>query len=150
MSVARHEASHAACAILLGRRVEHTWREIGLTQPGDTVGQARIPVGEQIEMSQLAICLIGYMSENEPGWPPDYEDACGERREALGKVIHLLEVNREAYEACVEIVRDMLADTDLFIPLRDAIERALGVVPRLEAEDIEALAAIHLQEQEAA
>jgi hypothetical protein len=42
-----------------------------------------------------------------------------------------------------ELVRDMLTDTE-FTPLRDAIERALTAVPRPEAEDIEALAAIHL------
>ena len=63
-------------------------------------------------------------------------------------MIRLLGVNREAYEACIEMARDMLADTHLFTPLRDAIERALTAVPRLEAEDIEALAAILLPTKE--
>jgi hypothetical protein len=45
------------------------------------------------------------------------------------------------------LTRDMLAEPD-FIRLRDAIARALAAVPRLEAKDIEALAAIYLPEEE--
>jgi hypothetical protein len=143
MSTERHEASHAACAILLGRCVEHVERNPGLTRVGEELGHAWIPVGDRIELSQLAICLVGYTSVNTPGWPPSYEDACTENLEALGKVITILGVDEQAYDATVELVSDMLADQD-FKRLRDAIARALSAVPRLEAEDIQALCAIHL------
>ncbi len=67
MSTAVHEASHVAAAIMLGRVVDHVWVEVGHTLPGDTLGQARIPVGERIEASQIPVCVIGYMSEDTPG-----------------------------------------------------------------------------------
>jgi hypothetical protein len=138
MSTARHEASHCAAAILLGRVVDHTWRTSGRSWPGETIGHARIPVAERIEMSQLVIALIGYLSTGAPDWPPSYEDAREEQREALRIVIRRLGVDAETYGEVVEFCRDLLLDPD-FIRLRDAIERALNAVPRLEREDIEAL-----------
>jgi hypothetical protein len=147
VSPAIHEASHAACAIMLGRPVEHLWRETGHTLPGETLGHARIPIGERIELSQLPIALIGYMSTDARGWPPKFEDACNEDLEALATIIRSLGVTREAYQSCIELARDLLADPD-FIRLRDTIARALTAVPRLEREDIEALAAIHLPDRE--
>jgi tripartite-type tricarboxylate transporter receptor subunit TctC len=89
-------------------------------------------------LSQVPICLIGYMSVNTPGWPPTYEEALDTELEALGTVLLRLGVTREAYGQLVELTRDMLVDPE-FTRLRDAIARALTVVPRLEHEDIEAL-----------
>jgi hypothetical protein len=122
VSPAIHEASHAACAIMLGRPVEHLWRETGHTLPGETLGHARIPIGERIELSQLPIALIGYMSTDARGWPPNFEDACNEDLEALATIIRSLGVTREAYQSCIELARDLLADPD-FIRLRDTIAR---------------------------
>jgi hypothetical protein len=59
MSVEVHEASHCAAALLLGRRVEHVWREVGHSLVGDTVGQCKAPIGDRIEASQVPIAVIG-------------------------------------------------------------------------------------------
>ena len=53
----------------------------------------------------------------------------------------------EVYEQLVELARDMLADPDV-MRLRDALARALRRAPRLEREDVVALAAIHKPESE--
>ncbi len=54
------------------------------------------------------------------------------------------------YKEVVGLVRDVLADED-FRRLRDAIARALSAAPRLEREDLTALAAIYpIREQETA
>jgi hypothetical protein len=138
VSVHVHEASHVAAAVMLGRPVDHVWIETGHTLPGDTIGSARIPVGERVESSQVPICLVGYMSEDEPDWPPRFEDAHDEKLEALGIVIGFLGLSEELYDELVGIARDMLADPD-FVRLRNSIARALAAVPRLEREDVEAL-----------
>ena len=65
-----HEASHAACAIWLGRDVESIWRTDGLAFGGETVGLCRAPIADQLEVSQVVICVAGYLSEGEVGWPP--------------------------------------------------------------------------------
>ena len=137
MSTEVHEAGHVACAILLGRRVDYTWRETGHALVGEELGHARIPIDKR-EISQVAICLVGYLTTAEAGWPPDYEQARDEMRERLGLVVRRLGLSRDVYEQLVELTRDVLVDPD-FIRLRDAIARALTVVPRLECEDIEAL-----------
>jgi hypothetical protein len=54
-------------------------------------------------------------------------------------------VTEAIYRDLVDITRDLLADPD-FLRLRNAIARALHYVPRLEREDVEALARIHLPE----
>jgi hypothetical protein len=143
MTVALHEAAHATAAIMLGRHVEHVERNPGLTLVGEELGHCLAPIDGEIEVSQVALCLIGYMAEDRDGWPPPYEQARTEKLESLGVVLGALGVTPEAYEASVELVRDMLVDPD-FTRLRDAIARALGAAPRLEAEDLEALRAIHL------
>ena len=90
------------------------------------------------------------MGDDQEGWPPPYELARTEQRERLGIVIRRLGVDEDDYNEVVELVRDMLADED-FQRLRDAIARALSAAPRLEREDIEALAAIYpIKEQETA
>lgn len=148
MSTAIHEASHAAAALTLGRPVDWVWRTDGLELNGDVVGQCRSPLrGRRIEASQVVIALAGYWSEREPNWPPSWPDAREEKREALGFVLAELRATEQIYQDLVEITRDMLADPD-FIRLRDAIARALRHVPRLEREDIEALARIHLPDRE--
>jgi hypothetical protein len=128
---------------LLGRDVDHTWVAPGIVLPGETLGHARIPIGKRIEPSQLVICLIGYMSENTPDWPPDFEAACTEELEGLWLVMLRLDADEERYYKTVEFCRELLEDPD-FIRLRDAIARALGAVPRLERETIERLAAIYI------
>ena len=138
VSTAIHEAAHIASAIMLGRHVDHPTLTVGHTLPGEELGHARIPIREEVEASQVVVCLAGYMSENRDGWPPSYEDALDERREALGLVLLDLGATEQQYEQLIELTRDLLADED-FIRLRDAIARALSVAKRLEREDIEAL-----------
>ena len=137
-STAIHEASHCAAAWLLNRDVAYTWIEPGIVLPGETAGHARIPIREEVEPSQVVVCLAGYLSENRAGWPPSYEDALDERREALGLALLDLGATEEQYEQLIELTRDLLDDED-FIRLRDAIARALSIAKRLEREDIEAL-----------
>jgi hypothetical protein len=147
VSAERHEAAHAACAIMLDRRVDHVLVEPGHAWVGEQLGQARIPVADRIEPSQVVLCLVGYMSEDTPGWPPSFEDALDEDREALGTVLLRLGANERAYKASVELAHAILADPD-FQRLARAIERVLHRVPHLDAADIEALAAIHLPDKE--
>jgi hypothetical protein len=148
MSTSIHEASRAAAAIMLGRPVEYVWRETGHALVGDEVGQCRAPIPDEVQCRELVVSLIGYLSEHESNWPPPYERAREERREALATVIRVLHIDERVYEELVELTHAMLSDPD-FIRLRDAIARALSRVPRLEREDIEALAAIHLPEEQA-
>ena len=147
VSTAVHEASHAAAAIMLGRHIDHVLVEPGHTWPGEQTGHAGVRIGDRVELSQVPICLIGYLSVGRPGWPPPFEAALDERLEALGTVLLRLGVTEEAYEELVALTRELLADRD-FTRLRNAIARALSRVPRLEAEDVEALAAIHPPDKE--
>ena len=137
-----HEASHAACAIALSRQVVHVEREQWHVLPGEQLGHCLAPIGERLELSQVPLCLIGYLSEGRPGWPSPWPDCLDEPLEGLGRVLTVLGVDEEDYAALVALTRDILADPD-FRRLRDAIARALAAVPRLEREDIEALAAIY-------
>jgi hypothetical protein len=85
--------------------------------------------------------------EHVPDWPPPWPDCLTERREALGRVLRALGASEKTYEMCVDLARDMLTDPG-FIRLRDAIARALHQVPRLEREDIEALARIYSSDRD--
>ena len=87
--VAIHEASHCAAAIMHGRWVDHTWRLVGHSLPGEMRGHARIPIDDRVEASQMVVALIGYMSTGAPDWPPKYEDACTEKLEALRRITRL-------------------------------------------------------------
>jgi HK97 family phage prohead protease len=80
--------------------------------------------------------------ESVDDWPPSYAEAKSERREALGLRIRHLSVDEAEYEELIAIARDLLADPD-FQRLHPAITRALHRVPRLENQDIEALARIY-------
>jgi hypothetical protein len=149
-NVCKHEASHAAAAIALGRDVAYIERDTGATRVGERLGHARIPVDGPIEPSQLVVCLAGYMGDGGEGWPPPWPDALDEPRERLGIVIRRLSLTEADYNEVVGLVRDVLADED-FRRLRDAIARALSAAPRLEREDLAALAAIYpIREQETA
>jgi hypothetical protein len=146
VSVEVHEASHAAAAIMLGREVESVWRTEGLAFAGEMIGHCGVPI-DRLEASQVVICTIGYMSEDKAGWPPSWPDALEEPLEALGRVLTLLGATKKTYEQLVEIARSML-DDPAFIRLRDAIARALHRCPHLEAEDVQALAAIYQPREE--
>jgi hypothetical protein len=137
-----HEASHAAMAIFLGRPVAYTWRTSGHGWPGETLGHARCPVGERVEASQLPIALCGRMATGEADWPPTFEQAKTEPLEALASVLHLLRLSEDQYDRLVALTARILA-RPAFKELQSAIARALGTVPRLEAEDIEAIARAH-------
>jgi hypothetical protein len=142
MSTAVHEASHAAAAILLGRRVERLEREGGFAWPGEQLGFAKVPI-DRLDASQVVVQLVDYLSENRDGWPPPWPDCLDEPLEALGTVITMLGLTEERYAELVELARDLLDAPD-FVALRDGIARVLVVVPRLEAEDIAALKSIYL------
>lgn len=72
--VCRHEASHAAVAITLGRRVAHLERDPGDVLAGKQLGHARIPLDERIDVSQVPIAIAGYLSEGHENWPPLWPD----------------------------------------------------------------------------
>lgn len=146
MSTAIHEASHAAAAVLMDRAVEFVEVHPGLALAGEELGRARVPLGVSIEANRVPLCLIGYMSEGEPGWPPPWPACLEEPREALGVVLRALGADQDRYEKSIQVTRQLLREPD-FIRLRDAFARALSRVPRLEAEDIATLAAIHLEQQ---
>ena len=57
--VCRHEASHCAVALALGRDVAYVERDTGSTWVGERLGHCRIPIDGSIEPSQLFICLAG-------------------------------------------------------------------------------------------
>jgi hypothetical protein len=140
---AKHEASHVVCARMLGRRVEYVEREVGFAWPGEQLGFARVPIGERLEVSQVVVCLVGYLSENRDNWPPPWPECLDEPLEGLGMVLVMLGVTEERYSELVDLARNMLVDSK-FVQFRDSLARALTAVPRLEREDIEALASIYL------
>jgi hypothetical protein len=115
-----------------------TYGEAGHALVGDEVGRCRAPITDEVQCREVVVSLIGYLSENKPGWPPTYAEACEERLEALATVMRVLHIDERVYEELLEVTREMLRDPD-FIRLRDAIARALTAVPRLERSDIEAL-----------
>jgi hypothetical protein len=137
----RHEASHCAMALYLGRDVEDVWVTTGLSHVGEQVGGCHIPVGDEIEHTQPLVCLAGYLSESEPGYPPPWPDCLADSRESLGLVLLKLRATEEAYAKSVQLTRIILEDED-FIHLRDRIARALSQVPHLDREAIQSLAKI--------
>jgi hypothetical protein len=143
--VAVHEASHAAVALALGRKVAHIEREVGWVDPGEQAGHARVPIGDRFEASQVPICLAGYASTGRADWPPDYEQAQEEDLEGLSLVLKALRVTPEIYNEMVELTRDVLADPRV-IELRDALARALDAVPTLYESEINEIAAAIIPE----
>jgi hypothetical protein len=133
-----HEASHVAMALWLGQRVEWVRVDGDIRFPGEVAGEARIPIGSEVEPSRVAICLAGYLSTGEPGWPPSWPEALCEKREALNVVLKLLHADQEQYGRSVALTRDVLANSD-FLRLRDAVARALRRVPHLTGADVEAI-----------
>jgi hypothetical protein len=140
MTVELHESAHASAAIWMRRQVEYVERYPGHFLPGETMGHCRAPIGGGVEASQMVIALAGYLAEGRADWPPDFERARSERLEGLGRLIEILDLDRDEYGSLVAVTREVLADAD-FQRLRGAIERALHRVPRLEEQDIQALAA---------
>jgi hypothetical protein len=143
-STAWHEAAHTAACIWLRRPVEHVWVTPGLAFPGEEIGHCRAPVPrtDGIQARDLAVSLVGYWAEGEPGWPPTYAEAREEKLEAIATLIRVLRLKRSQYEALVDETREMLEHPE-FKRLQGAIARALVRVPRLEAEDVEALCRAH-------
>ena len=137
LSTEAHEANHAAMALWIGRTVNYVERASGHAWAGEDLGFCHCPIGGRLDPSQIAICIAGRMGQ--PDWPPEYAKAREEPLEGLGMVIGRLSLSEEAYDGIVGVVREIMDDPD-FQALRDAIARALVVVPRLEAEDIARLA----------
>ena len=145
---ARHEASHAsACVWFGGRPPEFVSRTTGHGWPGEEVGRCYAPIIDEIGCRDVVVALVGDSSEDAPDWPPAFDDARKEKREALATLIRVLHLTEEVYSELVTAARELLDDDD-FCRLRDALARALHRVPRLEREDIEALACIYRPEQE--
>lgn len=138
MSVEVHEAAHAAACVWLQRPVEYVQRESGHAFPGEEIGHCRAPVADGVQARDLGVALIGYLAEAAPGWPPPFEEARHEKREALATLIRVLGVDEEQYDQFVALTRSLL-DEPAFKRLQYALARALAACPRLEAEDIEAL-----------
>ena len=135
-----HEAAHAAAAIVLGRRVESVEMTVGHTERDEQMGAAIVPLPEETPLSQLPIVLVGYWSEaGIRGWPPPFEKARTEDLESLDLILLHLGLDEESYDAVVAYTRDTLLTDSDYLKLRDAIHRALRVVPRLEERDLDAL-----------
>ncbi len=135
---ARHEAGHAAAALMLGRKVE----EIEVTVGGlDTFyGRTRMEVADDFE--DVVIRLVGYLAEGVApvAWPPDYEDALDEEREGLGPLLRTLGVPREAYRALCDAALRLAADTE-FRRRVSVLASALGACPVLSGEQVAGLLA---------
>jgi hypothetical protein len=145
--VALHEAGHCAAALRLGRRVAYVMRETGPVERGESMGECRVPIENyEVHPSQLVIALVPYLLEWRTDWPPTYKFACAERLEALGRIIATLELHPVNYEKCVDLARTLVCDRT-FLRLRREIARALVASPRLEAEDVQRLADIHLRQE---
>ena len=140
MSVEEHEAAHAGMAVWLQRPVAYVWRDVGSALPGETVGHVRAPIQDKVEPSQLAIAIVGYMAEGDPDWPPPYDEACTERLEALGKIIEILDLDRDQYDRIVAVTKEILDDPD-FRRLVHTIARAHAACPRLDAQAVRELTA---------
>lgn len=138
LSTEIHEANHAATALWIGRTVNYVERAAGHVFAGEDLGFCHCPIGDRLDGTQIAICISGRMGL--PDWPPPFEQACVEPREGLNLVIERLGLTEEAYDGIVAVVREIHEDPD-YQALRDVIAKALVVVPRLEAEDINRLAA---------
>ena len=138
--IALHEASHAAMTLWVRRPVAHIWIDTGFTEPGETAGFCMSPIPGDIEVDQLMIAVVGYMSTGKPDWPPSYAQAQEERLEGLDKILTITGIDQDGYERAVELVRQILADPN-FRRLRDVIARALYSVPTLDAPAVEALCA---------
>jgi hypothetical protein len=139
MSVRIHEASHAAVARALGERVEYVELIPGHCLADEPAGFALISIDEGVEPSRLCTAVAGYLSTGRSGWPPSYERATVEPLEGLRAIIELTGMGREQYAALVDFAGHLLADPDV-CRFRDALARALARVPRLEEQDIEAIA----------
>ena len=138
-----HEAAHASMAILMDRRVERVEVDPGMHLPGEEAGRTIVPVDvDRIEVSQLAVCLAGYLSDGAPDWPPPWPEALEEEREALGLVLKLMQVDEASYLAAIERVRAIL-DHPNFKRLQSGIARALATVPVLTQTNIERIARGH-------
>ncbi|HZA59380.1 MAG TPA: hypothetical protein VE401_08385 [Solirubrobacterales bacterium] len=136
--VSWHEAAHAAATVWLRRPIAWVERYPGHFLPGETMGHCRAPIDDEVEPSQLAIALSGYLAEDRDGWPPAFQEARTERLEALGKVIEILGIDEAAYDRAVELTREILADPD-FIRLHRTIARALAACPRLDEQAVQDL-----------
>jgi hypothetical protein len=109
--VALHEAAHAAAALLLGRRVDYVMVETAEVEPGDAMGECRVPIEDgEVCPSQLVIALIPYLLEWRPGWPPSYAVARAERLEAIGRIIAALDLHPVNYQKCVDLARAVVRD----------------------------------------
>jgi hypothetical protein len=144
VTVAVHEGAHVAVAVALGRKVDYVGRQGGNLWHDEELGAAGIPLrGGRFEESDLIVRLAGYAAERRwQGWPPDYAKARYEDLEDLDVIIRDLDLTRERYERLVERTEDLLNHPDVS-RLAEAIARALTRVPRLEREDIDALAHAH-------
>ena len=142
-----HESAHVAMAVVFSRPVEWAAINRGGHLPGEVKGEARVPVRDRVEGSQLAIALSGYLVDERPGWPPAFEDAVDEPLEALSSVLTALRCTRTQYEQAAALTKAIVA-TQTFQTLMAAVARMLAVVPRIEHEDIAKLRAIYLPEEE--
>ena len=138
--VALHEASHAAAALLLGRRIEHIEVKRERVPVGGTMGECRVPIGAAgLDVSQLPVALSARMLERKD-WPPPYEDARSERLEALNYLVGGLGLDAPNYDRLVGLARRVVS-SPTFLLLRRAIADALIAKEsgRLESDDIHEL-----------
>jgi hypothetical protein len=138
----KHEAAHCAAAVLLGRDVE----EVRVDRPGVTgaLGIMRtreLPDGEKYGGIDVLISLVGYLVERRPDWPPRYELAVDEEREALCVLIDVLSIDEERWDDLCELAEEFIAAAE-FRRVAGLIERALSRCPALSGADVEDLVAI--------
>lgn len=140
--VIRHEAAHAAAAILLGRELE----EVRVDRPGvdGALGLCRTkkpPAGEGYDGRDMLISLVGYLAESRRGWPPAYHAACDEERDAICILVACLGLGEREWDALCELAAEMLEDAR-FRRAAGVIERALSRCPVLSGPDVVQLVAM--------
>lgn len=141
MSVAEHEAGHAACALLLGIPIDG----IEMRPEQGVRGRARIEMRpETVTLNHIAAVLAGPLCSNEDGmsgcdtWPPPFPIPQTERSsdlKKLGALCRFLRVNEAAYNRTIRLTEELIA-TPEFQQLHRLVSTMLHVMDEIDGESL--------------